>query len=306
MSTSLQRFVGGSGAAVSPANAEGNAFVTGMRNLDAELDRSNSAKEVQPFKFVSLFRTAYPMFAAQSEQRGMVKVPPLTAWSPLAVPQRGSGTSSVRAWWLWTARHSQGEARPLWDPSNGLTALEPAASKAHFTAFDHPGRAASSSRTLRSAGTLTRPSSTPTSTTTAFASPRTSTTSSSTSSSHLLAPPISSTTSSTSTSSRSTLVAALAGRMLLPKGSEQSDLPSAPGPLLPRMEALRGNLGDMLFGMEMDVTYRCVETDAEEPYTVRESPTRNPSPNPNPNPDPNPNPSPNPILTLALTTNLSP
>ena len=38
-----------------------------------------------------------------------------------------------------------------------------------------------------------------------------------------------------------------------------------------RMEALRGNLGDMLFGMEMDVTYRCVETDAEEPYTVRES-----------------------------------
>ena len=117
---------------------------------------------------------------------------------------------------------------------------------------------------------------------------------------------INSTTSSTSTSSRSTLVAALAGRMLLPKGSEQSDLPSAPGPLLPRMEALRGNLGDMLFGMEMDVTYRCVETDAEEPYTVRASPTLNPSPNPNPNPDPNPNPSPNPILTLALTTNLSP
>ena len=154
VSTSLQRFVGGSGAAVSPANAEGNAFVAGMRDLDAELDRSNSAKEVQPFKFVSLFRTAYPMFAAQSEQRGMVKVPPLTAWSPLAVPQRGSGTSSVRAWWLWTAQHSQGEARPLWDPSNGLTALEPAASKAaHFSACEHPGRAASSSRTPRSAGT---------------------------------------------------------------------------------------------------------------------------------------------------------
>ena len=94
--------------------------------------------------------------------------------------------------------------------------------------------------------------------------------------------------------------------MLLPKGSEQSDLPSAPGPLLPRMEALRGNLGDMLFGMEMDVTYRCVETDAEEPYTVRASPTLNPSPNPHPNPDPNPRPSPNPILILALTTNLSP
>ena len=60
--------------------------------------------------------------------------------------------------------------------------------------------------------------------------------------------------------------------MLVPNGAEQSDLPSAPGQLLPRMEALRGNLGDMLFGMEMDVTYRCVETDAEEPYTVRESP----------------------------------
>lgn len=149
VSTSLQRFVGGSGAAVSPANAEGNAFVAGMRDLDAELDRSNSAKEVQPFKFVSLFRTAYPMFAAQSEQGGF----------------------------------QQQDAEECW----------------------------------------------------------------------------------------STLVAALAGRMLLPKGSEQSDLPSAPGPLLPRMEALRGNLGDMLFGMEMDVTYRCVETDAEEPYTVRES-----------------------------------
>ena len=39
-----------------------------MRELNAELDRSNSAKEVKPFKFVSLFRTAYPMFAAQSEQ----------------------------------------------------------------------------------------------------------------------------------------------------------------------------------------------------------------------------------------------
>ena len=55
--------------------------------------------------------------------------------------------------------------------------------------------------------------------------------------------------------------------MLLPKGADPSDLPSAPGPLLPRMEALRHNLGDMLFGMEMDVTYRCVENDAEVPYT---------------------------------------
>ena len=64
--------------------------------------------------------------------------------------------------------------------------------------------------------------------------------------------------------------------MLVPNGAEQSDLPSAPGQLLPRMEALRGNLGDMLFGMEMDVTYRCVETDAEEPYTVRESPHPHP------------------------------
>jgi hypothetical protein len=90
--------------------------------------------------------------------------------------------------------------------------------------------------------------------------------------------------------------------MLVPKGSEQSDLPSAPGTLLPRMEALRGNLGDMLFGMEMDVTYRCVETDAEEPYTVRESPAPPlaPNPNPNPNPHPNPHPSPYPNLTLTL------
>lgn len=149
VSTSLQKFVGESGAAVSPANTEGNAFIAGMRELNSELDRSNSSKEVKPFKFVSLFRTAYPMFAAQSEQGGF----------------------------------QQQDAEECW----------------------------------------------------------------------------------------STLVAALAGRMLVPKGSEQSDLPSAPGTLLPRMEALRGNLGDMLFGMEMDVTYRCVETDAEEPYTVRES-----------------------------------
>ena len=85
-----------------------------MRELNVELDRANSAKEVKPFKFVSLFRAAYPMFAAQSEQGGF----------------------------------QQQDAEECW----------------------------------------------------------------------------------------STLVSALAARMLVPKGSEQSDLPSAPGPLLPRME----------------------------------------------------------------------
>eukprot|EP00964_Phaeocystis_antarctica_P038137 scaffold21832_cov62-Phaeocystis_antarctica.AAC.4 len=60
-----------------------------------------------------------------------------------AVPQLGSRASSARAWWLWAARHSQGEAGPL-DTQPLPRVLELAASKASsFTAFDHPGAAAS-------------------------------------------------------------------------------------------------------------------------------------------------------------------
>ena len=83
MSTSLQKFGGESGAAVSPANTESNAFIAGMRELNVELDRANSAKEVKPFKFVSLFRAAYPMFAAQSEQGGFQQQDAEECWSTL-------------------------------------------------------------------------------------------------------------------------------------------------------------------------------------------------------------------------------
>eukprot|EP00908_Phaeocystis_cordata_P018724 Transcript_30186.p1 GENE.Transcript_30186~~Transcript_30186.p1 ORF type:complete len:521 (-),score=278.19 Transcript_30186:153-1661(-) len=145
ISTALQKFVGGSDGPY----GEANGFISAMQQLNSELDRSNSAKEVKPFKFVSLFRTAYPMFAQQNEQGG---------------------------------GFMQQDAEECW----------------------------------------------------------------------------------------STLISALAGRLQLPSGADPSDLPSAPGPLLPRMEALRHNLGDMLFGIEMECSYKCIETEAEPAYTVRE------------------------------------
>ena len=59
--------------------------------------------------------------------------------APLAAPQLGSCASSERAWRLWAARLSQGEAQPLGAPPLPRV-LESAASKAaHFTAFDHSG-----------------------------------------------------------------------------------------------------------------------------------------------------------------------
>jgi len=141
--TSLQKYTGAS-------SGDTGAFIMALRQLNAELDRSNSAKEVKPFQFVSTFRTTYPMFAQQNEGgRGFM----------------------------------QQDAEECW----------------------------------------------------------------------------------------STLVSALANHMQLPSGSEASDLPSAPGAALPRMEALRKNLGDVLFGIEMESTYRCVETEAEEPFTLREA-----------------------------------
>ena len=65
-----------------------------------------------------------------------IKVPP-----PLAVPQLlfALCASSARAWRLWAARYSQGEAQPLGvqPPPRGL---KRAASKfADFNAFDHLG-----------------------------------------------------------------------------------------------------------------------------------------------------------------------
>ena len=46
-------------------------------------------------------------FQEKDLRRSMAKVP------PLAVPEVGSRASSGRAWKLWLARHSQGEAGPL-------------------------------------------------------------------------------------------------------------------------------------------------------------------------------------------------
>ena len=59
---------------------------------------------------------------------------------PLAVPQLGFGASSGRAWRLWAARHSQGEAGPL-GAQPLPRVLELAASKAAdlTPAFDPTG-----------------------------------------------------------------------------------------------------------------------------------------------------------------------
>ena len=53
------------------------------------------------------------------------------------VPQLGSCASSGRAWRLWAARHSQGEAGPLGaQPLPGV--LDPAASKGSDSTAFHP------------------------------------------------------------------------------------------------------------------------------------------------------------------------
>ena len=146
--TSLQKFVGGGGGS-GPAGPASET-IAALKDLNSELDRSNSAKEVKPFNFVARFRQAFPMFAQQAEGgRGFM----------------------------------QQDAEECW----------------------------------------------------------------------------------------STLVSAMAQCMQLPEGDGSSDLPSAPGPVLPRMQELRGNLADKLFGIELESTYKCVESDAEEPYTQRES-----------------------------------
>ena len=74
-----------------------------------------------------------------------------------AVPQLGCCASSGRAWRLWTARHSQGEADPL-GAQPLPRVLEPAASKAADSpAFDHPG--AANTHHLDGAATMDAPKS---------------------------------------------------------------------------------------------------------------------------------------------------
>lgn len=141
LSTSLQKFV--------QEGSADDSVVFSMRDLVAELDRSNSAQEVTPLKFVSVFRRAFPMFAQRTEN--------------------GQG-------------FQQQDAEECF----------------------------------------------------------------------------------------STLVTTLSQRMKLSVGPEPSNIGSGAVPLLPRMEALKRNIGDMLFGIEMESTYTNTETEAEPAYTARE------------------------------------
>lgn len=82
ISTSLQKFTGSSLP---------DPVLSGMNELMGELDRSSSAMEVKPFKFVGTFRNAFPMFAEQAEGgRGYVQQDAEECWSTLisALAQR--------------------------------------------------------------------------------------------------------------------------------------------------------------------------------------------------------------------------
>ena len=70
----------------------------------------------------------------------------------------------------------------------------------------------------------------------------------------------------------STIISALSQRMTLSVNGGPTMLSppnAAAAPVLPRMTELRRNLGDMLFGIEMESSYKCLE--GEEAYTVREA-----------------------------------
>ena len=150
--TSLQKFSGGP-ASVVPGGATDDSIVVETKEIINELLRSNAAKEVKPFKYVSTFRTAFPMFAQRTD----------------------NGQGFV-----------QQDAEECW----------------------------------------------------------------------------------------STLLSALSQKMSLSvNGSDDVKLsPGAEPPLLPRMKALRKNVGDMLFGVEMESQYACLEGEgAEPPYSTHEA-----------------------------------
>merc|ERR1719164_38972 len=68
LTTSLQKFMPGQGG------GGDDTMVVAMREMLHELIRSNAAKEVRPFKFVSTFRTAFPLFAQRTDDgRGFVQ-----------------------------------------------------------------------------------------------------------------------------------------------------------------------------------------------------------------------------------------
>ena len=93
--------MGGAGGAGGASGAGGGGGTGGADGAGGAggagpVDRSE-------YGYVDLWWADAPVY----ERRSMVKVP------RLAVPEVGSRASSGRAWKLWLARHSQGEAGPL-------------------------------------------------------------------------------------------------------------------------------------------------------------------------------------------------
>ena len=81
--TSLQKFSGGP-ASVVPGGATDDSIVVETKEIINELLRSNAAKEVKPFKYVSTFRTAFPMFAQRTDNgQGFVQQDAEECWSTL-------------------------------------------------------------------------------------------------------------------------------------------------------------------------------------------------------------------------------
>ena len=150
LTTSLDKFQGGAASAV-PGGTADESIVVETKQIMNELLRSSAAREVKPFKYVSTFRTAFPLFAQRTD--------------------------------------------------NGQGFVQQDAEECF-----------------------------------------------------------------------STLLSALSQKMTLSvDGTPSNQQPGEP-PLLPRMQSLRRNLGDMLFGVEMESQYACLEGEgAEPPYTSREA-----------------------------------
>jgi len=69
----------------------------------------------------------------------------------------------------------------------------------------------------------------------------------------------------------STMLTSLSQRMVLALGDDPSSNLSGEPAVLPRMQALKRTMGDMLFGIEMEASLACLEGDGvEPPYKVRE------------------------------------
>jgi len=67
------------------------------------------------------------------------------------------------------------------------------------------------------------------------------------------------------------MLTSLSQRMVLALGDDPSSNLSGEPAVLPRMQALKRTMGDMLFGIEMEASLACLEGDGvEPPYKVRE------------------------------------